>query len=179
MRVLYISLFLSIILQILIQYWQILISPHADIDNKMVYGIVFSIILACQSLAGVFVEKSQEKKTTLIVSCLSILVSVIILNLLRNNPISLIVSICLLFFSVSVFSSVSLSRLLESTPQNRRSIVMSSAAVASKISMFTFMPTSAWLIDKVGTNFNYILSLFSLLLGMIFFFVEKNENLFL
>lgn len=156
----YINIVFSMFLQILIQYWQVMMTYSSEfLDKNILLGVVFFAILMSQSLAGLAIERSKNKLVLKITLSFSLLLSGSFSVISMYYPILTIPSLCSIFFTMSTFASLSLSQLVENTPRDIRSTLLSSLAVLSKIVMFIIMPISAILINKLGVNFNLILIL--------------------
>ncbi|UYA62167.1 hypothetical protein NAL19_4144 [Pectobacterium sp. F1-1] len=173
---LYLNLLLSISLQILIQYWQVLIINNEHyVDGKLIYGVAFFFILLSQSVAGLVVEKFGNKRGTNISIILSLTLSTISTVIFSSIVWVSIFSMCMLFFIASLLSSISTAKLIENSPEGFRSTIMSSAAVFSKILMFVFMPLSAFFISKIGINFNLLMCAFLAALFLAAYKFYRNE----
>lgn len=153
----YLNITFSLLLQILIQYWQAMMTLETElIDANILFGLVFFAVLMSQALAGVVIEKSTNQVFLRKALTVPVYISGIFTAFSFYYSSLTIPALCLSFFSISAFTSLSLSRLVEDITKEMRSTILSSLAVMSKIVMFLAMPVSALLINMLGIGFNLL-----------------------
>lgn len=172
----------GLVLQSLIQYWQVLADiEHGNLPLGVLLGAVFFVVLMAQSLSGKVIESFHGTSWLKVISYLGLVATVLVMALSFVIPSLVVLYLVLAFFSCSLLSSLSGASIVKMAPPHLRSTFLSGFATVGKIIMFVTMPIIAGLIGSSGVWF-FLIAFVLLVLTSGFLFgtaaeVQKESSL--
>jgi hypothetical protein len=171
-----ITIIFAILMQILIQYWQVIIEiSGANKLSAIGFSFIFSGILIAQSLSGKSLEKIKKinriSKTILFIS-LSIACS---FGLYFNHLAFVLLFLLASFFAISFGNTVFSSLFFSLSPESLRGTYASAIGSATRISIMILFPTVSLIFSFFGIN-GFVIFYF-IIASMLIILVRKNNNL--
>ncbi len=144
----------GLVLQSLIQYWQVLVDAGGgNLPTGVLLGAVFFAVLMAQSLAGKVLESCHGTPWLRVIAYAGLVATLLAMTLsffMANlAPLYLVLA----FFSCSLLSSLSSAFIVKMAPAHLRSTFLSGFATLGKLIMFVTMPLIAGSVGSSGVWF--------------------------